>query len=361
MMVKPDTNIYRLGVVGLNEGRSVLSAAQTSPRWQVAQVCDLNESLCLSRCKEFGLEKFTLDYDELLANESIDVIAIYTPDVLHADHVSRALQAGKHVVCTNLLLSDLAQAGEVGEAVRMSGRKVLMGMSTRFMPTMMRQRRDFEAGRHGPMLSVETYYNDDKRSSRGRVMDWLYTGLTHPADLALWYLGEVAEVTGYGVYSSFAEGETYSIPDNLHFLLRSPRGEVAVVSGCFGAVRFAEGEPADILGCTIRGERGISWAGFDSLAYRGSFDGAAEHTSFAAQQDYYWRFGGRMHHAGEFQNYLDYFAECLDTGAEPSPGFAEGLANVALLDAMKRTLETGLPARPATVEELLQQGLVDAR
>ena len=74
----------RLGVLGLGEGRSVISAALSAPQWEIGMLCDLNESLCRERCREFGELPWTLDYAEMLARDDIDVVAIYTPDPLHA-------------------------------------------------------------------------------------------------------------------------------------------------------------------------------------------------------------------------------------------------------------------------------------
>ena len=78
---------WRLGVLGLGEGRSILSAAKNSPMWQVAQICDLNENLCKERMAEFGLTRYTLSYEEMLQDETVDVIGIYTPDPLHSLHI----------------------------------------------------------------------------------------------------------------------------------------------------------------------------------------------------------------------------------------------------------------------------------
>src|ERR1017187_7354363 len=89
-----------LGVLGLGEGRSIVSAALKSDLWDVAQVCDVNEELCRARCAEFGLSRYTTLYDEMLADPAVDVVGIYTPDHLHAPHTLQALEAGKHVICT---------------------------------------------------------------------------------------------------------------------------------------------------------------------------------------------------------------------------------------------------------------------
>ena len=46
----------------------------------------------------------------MLADPAIDAIGIYTPDHLHAEHVIRALDAGKHVICTKPFIDNLARA-----------------------------------------------------------------------------------------------------------------------------------------------------------------------------------------------------------------------------------------------------------
>lgn len=76
-------NTYKLGVVGLGEGRSIMSAALSSTRWELVQVCDINPAVCKLRAEEFGFDQWTTDYGELLSNPAIDVVAIYSPDPLH--------------------------------------------------------------------------------------------------------------------------------------------------------------------------------------------------------------------------------------------------------------------------------------
>lgn len=110
-----DYKKYRMGVVGLGEGRSIISAALQSDRWELVNICDLNEELCRDRINEFGLERYTTDYDDLLRDENIDVIAIYTPDQLHGLHIRRALEAGKHVICTKPVLASLDEARDLLE------------------------------------------------------------------------------------------------------------------------------------------------------------------------------------------------------------------------------------------------------
>src|SRR5215203_2823750 len=105
--------MLRLGILGLGEGRSTMSAALQSDRYELKTICDANEELCKQRAKEFDFHHYTTTYQQMLDDSSIDVIAIYTPDHLHAEHVKQALLHGKHVVCTKPFIDDLGKAKEL--------------------------------------------------------------------------------------------------------------------------------------------------------------------------------------------------------------------------------------------------------
>jgi len=169
-----------LGVLGLGEGRSIISAALRSELWDVVQLCDLNEPLGRERSHEFSLDCFTTSLDELLANPRVDVVGIYTPDHLHAEHVVRALNAGKHVICTKPFFDDLAQAGKILAAQQAGGKAVMIGQSSRFFAPFARQRQHFETGAFGEIITVEAYYNADhrwflkKEWAKKDAFKWLY-------------------------------------------------------------------------------------------------------------------------------------------------------------------------------------------
>lgn len=338
---------YKIGVVGLGEGRSIMSAALGSDRFELVKVCDLNEELCRRRGQEFGFHVWTTDYAELLADPSIDVIAIYTPDQLHLKHVCQALEAGKHAICTKPLLPSLDGAGTLLEVQRRTGKHVFVGQSTRFFEPMLRQRQDFERGRHGEIETVEAHYITDgrwfldKAWSRQQGFSWMYGFMIHAVDLVRWYLPDIVEVVGYGRSSANNAINGSNAWDTMRFLLRDREGRIAQVAGSYTLpTPGSEAEPS--IGCTIRGTRGTSRGEYPNLRYHTHFEGEAPMThTMEEQHGYYFRFEGTSHHAGEYQNYIEYFADCLDRGATPLPDTAEALETLALMEAMERSLRGG--------------------
>lgn len=351
-----------LGVLGMGEGRSIISAAIASEKWDLVKVCDLNEELGAARCREFGIDCYTPRYEELLHNPLIDVIAIYTPDELHAEHILAALAADKHVICTKPLFTNLDRAREILDVADRSKRRLFVGQSSRFFEPMIHQRHDYDAGRHGEILTVEShYYADNRWFPRGKPwarnggLRWLYGGVSHPVDLVRWYLPDIDEVMGYGILSPGSSELGIVHPDTMHFVIRTRSGKIARVSGAYGSPPLNQ-DRQDHISCIIRGTDGASEANYGSLCYFTNFNGETESSyRYPQKTAYYFRFEGHSHHAGEYQNYIEYFADCVAAGQPAYPDAREGVVTVATMMAMERSMETGRPVRVAEI--LTEKGL----
>lgn len=348
---------YKLGVIGLGEGRSILSAALSSEHWELVNMCDLNEELCKERAEEFGLSRYTRSYDDLLNDPEIDVIAIYTPDQLHGKHIIMALEAGKHVIVTKPLLPSLSEAHSLLKAQQASGKHVFVGQSSRFFEPMIHQRRDFEAGKHGEIDTIETYYISDSRWflerdwSRQAGFSWMYNFMCHAVDLAKWYMPDVEEVFGYGNSSPTNREFGIQVPDTMRCMMRNSKGHIATVGGSYTKPALRGVEPG--ISCTLRGTQGTSRALYSKLEYATKFTGekTAVHR-FDDKHNYYFRFEGNSHHAGEYQNYIEYFAQCLDKGEAPKPDLSEGIHTLAVMTAMERSMET---RQPVKISDILKE------
>lgn len=344
-----------LGVLGLGEGRSIISAALNSKLWQVIQLCDLNEQLGRERCREFSLGNFTRSFDALLADPRVDVVGIYTPDHLHAGQVIQALHAGKHVICTKPFLTDLSQASAVLAAQKKTKKMVMVGQSSRFFAPFARQRKHFETGAFGDLITIETCYNADHRwflkkdwAKTGKFK-WLYGGLSHPVDLLRWYLPDIVEVMGYSTLGRNGRELGLKNDDTFQFIFRSSTGIPARVSGTYNSPVIPLQRDSN-MSCVLRCANGASQGDYYDLRYAWKLGGRSCVETFEDQDDYYFRFGGHSHHAGEYQNYIEYFARCLASGTPPKPDASEGIVTVALMQAMEESCKL---ARPVRIKDVL--------
>lgn len=352
-----------LGVLGLGEGRSIISACLASDLWELGSICDIDEEVCRARAAEFGLDKYTTSYQDLLDDPDIDVIGIYTPDQLHGRHIRMALEAGKHVICTKPLLVDLGEAKELLDVQRCTGKAVFVGQSSRYFEPMIRQRRDFEAGRHGELLTLETHYVTDARWflqkswSRTSGFSWLYNFMNHAVDLAVWYLPDVEEVYAAGIVSENSKEWNLTVPDTIKAVLKSRRGICAGVSGIYAAPTLGS-EVEQSISCTLRGTKGISRAGYPKLRYYTNFapvKKTADLHTYDQLHRYYFRFKAETHHAGEYQNYIEDFARCLAQGTAPKPDLEEGIRTIAVLEAIDESIKTG---KVVKVDDVLARYLI---
>jgi predicted dehydrogenase len=349
--------MLRLGILGLGEGRSTMSAALQSEKWELRTICDRNEELCKQRAKEFDFHRYTTSYDDMLNDPEIDVIGIYTPDYLHAEHIKMALEHGKHVVCTKPLIDDLSKASELLALCEKSGKRVFVGQSSRFFEPMKRQRADFLKGEIGELVTIEAHYNADHRWFLGKgwslqdSFKWLYGGLSHPVDFIRWYLPEIEEVMGYGMLSPNGKAGGLKNEDTMHFIFKAKDGRIARVSGSYtGPVQPTIRESE--MSCILRGTEGCSQGDYMDLRYSiTDHSGEEKQITFDHKLKYYFRFEGKSHHAGEYQNYYEYFADCLMSGQTAYPDLKEGIGTIAVLKAMEQSLKTGLPVK---IQEVLK-------
>lgn len=354
-----------VGILGLGEGRSTISAVLQSEKLELKNICDTNETLCRQRCNEFSYSQHTTNYHDLLNDADIDIIAIYTPDHLHAEHIKMALEHDKNVVCTKPFIDNLKDAKELLILQNKTGKKVFVGQSSRFFEPAKQQRLDFEAGEIGDLITIESHYNDDhrwflkKKWALEKSFKWLYGGLSHPVDFIRWYMPNVEEVMGYGMISSNGKAAGLKNEDTMHFIFRGKDGRIARVSGCYtGPIQPPARESR--MSCILRGTEGASQADYHELRYAITTKNGDEKiiTWNDTKLKHYFRFEGQSHHAGEYQNYLEYFADSITQGFTAYPDMKEGIGTVALLQAMDKSLQTG---KPVFVPEVLKEfGLVSA-
>lgn len=349
-------SLLNLGILGLGEGRSTISAAMQSQKLNLKTICDKDIDTCRKRSEEFHGLNYTTDYQEMLNDPKIDIIAIYTPDHLHAEHIKQALLHHKHVVCTKPFIDDLSKARELIDLQEQVGKKVFVGQSSRFFQPYIRQREDFDAGVIGELMTIESHYNADHRWFLEKPwalessFKWLYGGLSHPVDFIRYYMPNIAEVMGYGMISANGRAAELKNEDSMHFIFKSTDGRIARVSGSYtGATQPTTRDSG--MSCILRGTEGASQADYHELRYAVTTkDGEEEVITWGdATLKYFFRFEGQSHHAGEYQNYLEYFVDSIEQDFVAYPDLKEGIGTVALLQAMDKSLQTGLPVKISDV------------
>ncbi len=104
----------RVAAVGLNYGAHALERnfANGNAFVELAGVLDLDAKLTESVGRKYGVRAFR-SLEELLAEDSLDAVALFTPPSGRAELIRKALRAGKHVLATKPFELDPGQAADV--------------------------------------------------------------------------------------------------------------------------------------------------------------------------------------------------------------------------------------------------------
>src|SRR5687768_18146951 len=90
---------YNLGVIGAGMyGKVLMRWFRQDERATISWVNSASEATTKAAAEEFGVEKWTLDYREILADPAVDAVVIATPPYLHAEQLEASLDAGKQVL-----------------------------------------------------------------------------------------------------------------------------------------------------------------------------------------------------------------------------------------------------------------------
>ncbi len=87
-----------------------------------------------ARAADLGVGHAYASLSELLADESVDVVHVTSPNNLHVDQAKAALAAGKHVVCEKPLAMTAEESGELVRLAAESGRVNATNFNIRYYP-----------------------------------------------------------------------------------------------------------------------------------------------------------------------------------------------------------------------------------
>lgn len=121
---------------------------------RLVAVADIDAAVARARAAAWGLERWTTDYRELLADPGIDAVEILLPHHLHMEAALEALAAGKHVSLQKPMAICLAEADRICAAAATSGRVFRVFENFRAYEPYRRAKALVDAGQIGQPLSI---------------------------------------------------------------------------------------------------------------------------------------------------------------------------------------------------------------
>lgn len=274
------------------------------------------------------------EYEKCLRSDEVDAVYIALPNSLHREYAERAARAGVHVLCEK----PLAVTEEECESMILMAReaKVLLMTAYRlhFEAANLKILEYVNAGKIGELRLFNSNFTMQVRENNIRLRADLGGGPLY--DIGIYCINaartlfqqEPVEVFAFAARS--ADERFKEVPESVSALLRFPQERLAAFVCGFGA--------ADVSNYQIVGTKGWlradpAYGYVDELAYELQ-SGETHREKSVSKRD-------------QFAPELEHFAACIRDGKTPEPSGEEGLADVRVICALQRSLESGAPVRLA--------------
>jgi len=316
-------------LLGLNQIRNASLVA----------VCDI----AIEKAKAIG-EQFCVPYyadmDEMMQQESIDVVSVLTESGNHAKHVIKLAKYGKHIVVEKPMALTLDDADDMIMACQRNNCRLFVVKQNRFNVPVVKLREALEAGRFGKLFLGTVRVRWSRDESYYKQAPWrgtwamdggvLTNQASHHVDLLEWMMGKVDSVFAKGI-QALADIEA---EDTAVVILKFRNGGVGVIEATT-AVR-----PKDLEGSlSILGEKGsveIGGLAVNKMIHWNFQDAMDEDRAvmekFSVNPPNVYGFG--------HQAYYEHIVDCIVENKEHLVDGLEGRKSVELISAIYESMET---------------------
>lgn len=215
----------RAGVVGAGFIGPVHVEALRRIGVEVVGFAEISPSLAAARQSAMGGGKIYESIEALLADPTIDLIHITSPNHLHYEQCKAALLAGKNVLCEKPLAMNTKESAELVALAEKTGLVAAVNFNVRYYPLAHEARARIKSGELGELVAVHGSY----------LQDWLlyptdwswrlerqFSGKMRAiADIGSHWLDLITFVTGLKIESVMADFKT------LHKTRKKPTGPIA--------------------------------------------------------------------------------------------------------------------------------------
>jgi len=312
---------------------------------KLAGVYDINAARSLAVAEKFGMKNHA-SLESLLSDDTIDAVSVCTWNNAHAVSAIEACRAGKHVLCEKPMSMTVAEALAMEAAAKDSGKVFMMGFVNRFKTqadiiTEMRDKGEFGEiyyarttilRRRGTPLG---WFTDAEKSGGGPVID---LGV-HIIDIAWYLMGRPKPVSVFANthHNIFGDYQTKGVSrweafdtDDLKF---------NVEDSAAGTIAFENGKSINFdVSWAINGEAEMnSWIyGEKAGAVFEPFRIYGESAGFLTDNF------PVFERVNPFDNEINHFIDCINTGATPKATASDGVAVQKMLCGIYESSRAGM-------------------
>jgi len=209
------------GVIGLGMGRSRAGLVKETDRAILGGACDIDEERLKLTTGELECKGFS-DYEEMLADDNLDVIYIMTPSGTHLDFAEKAASAGKYIITTKPMEVTVERCNRFIETCKINNVHLIVDFDVRYTPSVQQWKAAIEEGEFGDIIFAEarcTWWRSQEYYDLGGWRGtWKMDGGgslanqgVHLVDLLIWFCGDLKVINARsGVFSHKIETEDFT-------------------------------------------------------------------------------------------------------------------------------------------------------
>jgi predicted dehydrogenase len=331
----------RLGIVGTGSiARIHAQAARNTPGVTLAAVVNHRPESMATFATTFDIPRQFTTLESMLAAGGCDAVAICTPNYLHAPQSIACLDRGVHVMVEKPMAMNAPEAETMIRASERSGARLMVAHCWRFDAEVRWLQAQLQAGQIGSVVRTHGYgvhvdwgpsgwFAQKRLAGGGALADM---GI-HAIDTARFLIGDPQPESVFARIST--QYGAYDVDDTGVIVVNWANGVTSVIESGWWQP-FGGGPEA---GTRLWGKRGTGGLFPTQVRVRDLNAGADQHDQvvdpgFPAVRD---------PHCPQsmYDAQMAYFEACVSQGTPPSPGGAEGLVNMRIVDAAYESSRTG--------------------
>ena len=329
--------LLKFGIVGC--GRIAQRHAEhIHNKGELVAVCDIVKEKADAMASKYNARAYYNEQDLLKAEKEINVIAVCSPNGLHATHAIAALNAGYHVICEKPLAITVHDCGEMVKAGERSNKRLFAIKQNRFNPPVAAVKQLLDEGKLGKIYSVQLscfwnrnpdYYNNSWKGTLELDGGTLYTQFSHFIDLLYWMLGDIKQVKAF--MANYAHKGIIEFEDTGVIIAEFYNGAIGTINYTVNSYnKNMEGS------LTLFGEKGTVKIGgqyLNELEYQNIEGYRIENLPEGSTANNYGNYQGSMsNHDKVYDNLID----VLQNNAAISTSSFEGLKTVEIIEKIYR-------------------------
>lgn len=328
--------ILNIAVVGCGYfGQKHADILSELPDANLKAVCDINEAAAKELAGQLGCRWYT-DIDEMLANEELDAVSIAVSENYHLEAVRPVAKAGKHILMEKPIAQNYEEAQEIVNLASENGVRLMVAHVLKWDGRYQYTAEAIERGELGEIISMYLKRSADNGTVRrlnGKISMFHYMGV-HDFEAMLTFAAGAKPVKAYAQWVA-KKNAPYNNYDTVFNTITFDNGIVASIQLCWAL-------PSSSLGFVAHAEVvGTKAASYIDIHNQGMAlyreDGSVEYPELTYWPEYY----GHVH--GKLREEIAHFVKATRSGAPYAVDTDRAVEAVRVIDACRKSLETGMP------------------